>query len=309
MRSFLFILFSLVISTISFCQENKIDGVEPPFWWVGMQNTDLQLMVYEVGISEYQPIIDHKGVTIEKVIKVESPNYLFINLELDKDVKPGIFKIEFKSGEKLIEYDYELKSRVNDSAEREGFNSSDLIYLITPDRFANGDPDNDNVDGYYDKLNRQDPYGRHGGDIKGLIDNLDYIIEMGYTAIWLNPILENNQNEQSYHGYATTDYYKVDPRYGSNEDYQRLSALAEEKGVKIIMDMIANHCGSQHWWMEDLPTKDWLNYQEEYQITNHRKSTLVDPYVSSEDRKLMVDGWYVPTMPDLNQRNKLMSKY
>lgn len=178
-----------------------------------------------------------------------------------------------------------------------------------PDRFANGDPENDEPEGLLEGLNRSDPYGRHGGDIKGVVDHLDYLRDMGFTAIWLNPVLKNDQEQGSYHGYATTDYYRVDPRLGSNEDYRNLGKMASEKRIKLVMDMIFNHCGSGHWWMKDMPMQDWINLYPDYALSNHRRTTNQDPYASESDKKLMTEGWFVPTMPDLNLDNKFLANY
>ncbi len=301
-------LFLLMISISLISQ--SIERVEPPFWWVGMKNTNLQLMIYGEDIGQLTPSLKGDKVYLDAVSRVENENYLFLDLTIDEDATAQSFRISFKNiDNELLNYSYELKEREKGSADRQGFNNSDVIYLITPDRYANGDASNDNISGYPDKLNRGAEYGRHGGDVAGLINSLDYISDMGYTAIWLNPILENNMEQWSYHGYATTDYYKVDPRYGSNEHYREFIKEAERRGLKVIMDMIANHCGSSHWWMEDLPSRDWLNYQEEYKITNHRRTTHQDPYAARNEAVGMVDGWFVPSMPDLNQRNPFMSKY
>ncbi len=286
-----------------------IDRLEPPFWWAGMKNTELQIMVYGKDISRLEPKIDHQGVKIENVVRVDSPNYLFVNLNIS-EAGPGSFNIELKKKKKTeAVYQYKLLGREKNSSARQGFNNSDVIYLITPDRFANGNRDNDNVEGYADKLNRTDPDGRHGGDIQGVIDHLDYISGMGFTALWLNPVLENNMKRTSYHGYATTDYYKVDPRFGTNEDYKKLSEEARKKGIKLIMDMIMNHCGSEHWWMNDLPSKDWINNDARFIQTNHQRPTVQDPYGSQYDKKRFADGWFVEVMPDMNQRNPLLAKY
>jgi glycosidase len=290
--------------------QTNLERVEPPFWWAGMQSQNLQLLVYGSNISSTTPSIDYPGVTIEKIIHVKSGNYLFVDLKFSKNVKAGNFPIHFNvNGKTLHTYPYELKKRKPGSANREGFDASDVIYLITPDRFANGDESNDYVEGMLEKPNRKEAFGRHGGDIQGLVDHLDYMKYMGFTGLWLNPILENDQYESSYHGYATTDYYKVDKRFGSNEEYVDMSLKASQLGLKLIMDMIANHCGSEHWWMKDPPSDDWINNQGSYVNTNHRKETLLDPYGSAKERSLMVDGWFVPTMPDLNQRNELMATY
>ncbi len=289
----------------------SIEKIEPPFWYAGMNNPELQLLVYGKNIQSLYPHIQYDGVKVKQVHLVDNPNYLFIDLHIDGIAKPGTFEIKFQSNKKtILTQNYDLRKRKDNMANRSSFSTKDVIYLITPDRFANSDPTNDEVDSMKEKLNRSAELGRHGGDIQGIIDHLDYIKEMGFTAVWLNPILENNQADTSYHGYSTTDYYKVDPRFGTNEDYINLSQIAADKGLGLIMDIIVNHCGSGHWWMNDLPSDDWVNNQNlPYQQTNHRKSTLLDPYASPSDRKIMTEGWFVPTMPDLNQRNPLMSKY
>ena len=308
--------FSLSFFTLLVClplvlsAQTKIERLEPAFWWAGMQDSQLQLMVYGENIAATNPQLDYPGVQIQQIIKVKSPNYLFLDLILAPDVQPGTFSIAFHQDDKPVAtYDYELKQRKSGSAEREGFNPSDVIYLITPDRFANGNPDNDNTPDTKEQTDRSNKLGRHGGDIQGIVDHLDYIKNLGFTAIWLNPVLENNMQEVSYHGYSTTDFYRVDPRFGSNEEYQQLNEVADEKGIKLVMDMILNHCGSEHWWMNDLPTNDWINFPDEYNQTNHRRTTIQDPYRSSIDYKKFSDGWFVPTMPDLNQNNPLMARY
>lgn len=293
----------------------KLDRVEPPFWWAGMKNPKLQLMIHGENIAETKPELNYPGVEVKAVTSLQSPNYLFIDLELAPDVNPGKIDISFKQrGKTKATYSYELKERAAGSAERQGFNATDVLYLITPDRFVNGDASNDVIDGMREGLNRSEPYGRHGGDIRGIINSLDYLKDLGFTAIWVNPVLENDMEEWSYHGYSTTDFYKVDPRFGTNEEYAELTRKAKEKGIKVIMDMIVNHCGSFHWWMNDFPAKDWVNYQEEYlngeyQITTHRKPVVQDPYSTAIDRKEFFDGWFVTTMPDMNQRNPYMATY
>jgi neopullulanase len=307
-------LFSATIITLlflsSFAQKSKLERVEPMFWWAGMKSPELQLMVHGENISTCDIKFEYPGVELVSVSKVQNPNYLFIDLKLSENVEPGKFEIEFIKEDKIIEsYSYELKERETGSANREGFNSSDVIYLITPDRFINGNPENDWVEGMKEHPNRADKDGRHGGDIRGIINSLDYLQNLGFTAVWLNPVLENNMTQVSYHGYSTTDFYKVDPRYGTNEEYRELNDELDKRGMKLIMDMIFNHCGSEHWWMDDMPMSDWINNYPEYKITNHRHVVNMDPHVSEYDHKTMVDGWFVPTMPDLNQRNSFMEKY
>lgn len=287
-----------------------LERVEPAFWWVGMQHPQLQLLVYGQEIGQAQPSIAYAGVRIDRVTRVQSPNYLFIDLTLLDNQRAAEFTIDFKvNGKVVASYPYRLLARRPGSAERKGFDTRDVLYLITPDRFVNGDPSNDNHPDMLEKADRSNPGGRHGGDIAGMVKSLDYLRDLGFTAIWDNPVLENNMPDYSYHGYAITDFYRVDPRYGTNEAYQKMADLAREKGIKHIMDMIVNHCGSNHWWMKDLPTADWINYGGKFAPTNHKKSTIQDPYVAGVDYQGFVDGWFVATMPDLNQRNPLLATY
>jgi glycosidase len=290
--------------------QNQISRIEPPNWWAGMHNPALQLLLYGKNVAELNPSIEHPGIALERVIKVKNPNYLFLDLRITKDAKPGTLKINFSKNGKVTEsHNWQLLAREPGAAQQAGFDNSDVLYLITPDRFANGDPSNDAVAAMREKPNRAFKGGRHGGDIEGVRQQLDYVKGMGFTAIWLNPLLENDMTEYSYHGYATTDFYKVDARFGSNESYRQLAKEAKAKGIKLIMDMIVNHCGLEHWWMKDLPTHDWINTWASYTETNHRKSVLQDPYAAELDRKIFTDGWFVPTMPDLNQRNPLLATY
>jgi glycosidase len=276
-----------------------------------MHNPELQLMISGKNIAGASVKVDYESAKLKAVSSLESPNYLFIDLEILPGAKPGTFPIELvKAGETITSFDYELKKRETGSSSRTGFNNSDVIYLLMPDRFANGDPANDVIPGMRESVvDRSDRTGRHGGDLKGIRDHLDYLAGMGFTALWMNPILENDMEQVSYHGYSTTDFYKVDPRYGSNEEFQELSTLAGEKGIRMIMDMIFNHIGLYHWWMEDLPSADWINNYPDYVRTNHRRTVNQDPYASEYDRKLMVDGWFVPTMPDLNLHNRYLVNY
>lgn len=283
--------------------------VEPPSWWSGMNNSQLQLLIKADKAGSMEVKINHPGVKLLSVDKADSPDYLFVNLDISK-ATPGIFTIELlDKGERRYSYNYTLYEREKGSADREGFDNSDVLYLIMPDRFANGDPANDEIEGMKEGLNRNDNYGRHGGDIAGIVNKLSYIKDMGFTAVWLNPVLENDMERGSYHGYATTDFYKVDRRFGSNEDYRKLSEQASDMGIKMIMDMIFNHCGSSHWWMEDPPFKDWINHYPDFVPTSHRRTTNMDPYASKTDKKEMVDGWFVRSMPDMNQRNPYMAEY
>ncbi len=284
----------------------RIDRVDPPNWWVGMKWNEVQLMVYGEDLAGAVPTVSYDGVSIKRSSSLSNSNYKFIDLAINSSAKPGTVEIDLGDAGKI---DFPILEREEGRSNLRGFDNADNIYLITPDRFANGDPGNDNVTGMKERANRDEPCGRHGGDIEGMRKNLDYIKDMGFTAIWLNPLLENDMQDNSYHGYSTTDFYKVDPRYGSNEDYKRLADEAREKGMGIIMDMIVNHIGSEHWWMKDLPADDWLNYPDNYVGTNHRRTTLQDPYASERDKQIFSDGWFVRTMPDLNQRNEYMGIY
>ena len=304
----------LFLGSLSF--QAQIERVEPPNWWVDMNNDQLELLIYGKDIAQFTASIENENIQIIEVKKTDNSNYLFLNLDLSKATS-GNFNINFSKKGKPINYSvtYELKERTQDSKLREGFDSSDVIYLITPDRFSNADVSNDIVKTMNEKtIDRKDGYGRHGGDIKGIINHLDYIDEMGFTAIWPSPLLTNDMNESSYHGYAMTDFYQVDPRFGTLEDYKDLAKSAKNKGIKLIMDQVENHIGIEHWWMKDLPANDWVNYQDEYLknnvvITNHRRTTNQDSYASVKDKNLMSEGWFVSTMPDLNQKNPLLANY
>lgn len=282
---------------------------EPAFWWSGMKNPELQLMVYGENIASFRPSVSYPGVKLKSSVALESPNYLLVYLDVE-NAQPGTFDITFTKDKKQIKMPYELKARKKDACKIKGFDSSDVLYLIMPDRFANGDPSNDNLvmkTAY--KTDRNDPSARHGGDLAGIEKHLDYIEDLGVTAIWLNPVLENDMQGGSYHGYATTNYYRVDPRFGTNEDYVRLIDKTHAKGMRVVMDMIFNHCGSDHIWMKDVPSKDWFNNLDKYVETSHIKEVYFDPYASEYDTKRMVDGWFVPSMPDLNQRNPHVATY
>lgn len=283
--------------------------VEPAFWWSGMKNPELQLMVYGKDIAGYRPTVNTPGIYLKSAVTLESPNYLLIYLDL-ADAQPGQFDITFTKDKNQFTYSYELKARKPGASAIKGFDSSDVLYLIMPDRFANGNPANDNLPmrTHY-KVDRNDPNARHGGDLAGIEQHLDYIADLGVTAIWLNPVLENDMEGGSYHGYATTDYYRVDPRFGTNEEYVNLIEKTHQKGMRVVMDMIFNHCGSDHPWMKDIPSRDWFNHLDNYVQTNHDKECYFDPYASDYDRDRMLNGWFVETMPDLNQKNPHVAKY
>ncbi|HNY02988.1 MAG TPA: glycoside hydrolase family 13 protein [Bacteroidales bacterium] len=303
-------LFLFHIPWLLYSQEISLDRVEPPSWWTGFKHPELQLMVHGKNIGTTTVALNYPGLTVRKVHKVANPNYLFVDLTLAPSMRPGKASLRFSSGGKEVaSYTYEFRPREKGSAQRPSFSSHDVIYLVTPDRFANGDKTNDNIPGMAESANRSNKDGRHGGDLKGLTDHLDYIQDLGATALWVNPLLENDQARYSYHGYSTTDYYRIDPRFGSNADYLKLSDEVHRRGMKLIMDMIFNHCGSGHWWMKDLPTPDWINQWPTFTRTNYRASTFTDPYASQSDSNLFVRGWFDSTMPDLNQANPFLSNY
>ena len=304
------IILFLFLFLITICSIHAREvRVEPSFWWSGMEESELQLMVYGDNIADYSAEVTSKDVKIKESVRLGSPNYLLLYLDIAGS-SPETFDILFSDGKNRISYSYELKERNPERYHIESFNASDVLYLIMPDRFANGDPSNDQIPMRMPyKVDRSDPNARHGGDLKGISDRLDYLYDLGVTAIWLNPVLENDMEGGSYHGYATTDYYRVDPRFGSNEEYAKLIADAHSKGMKVVMDMIFNHCGSDHPWVKDVPSADWFNNMGEYVQTSHMKEIYFDPYASEYDKDEMIDGWFVPTMPDLNQRNRHVAKY
>ena len=307
LKKTLFLFLAFVTLTLN----AQIERVEPAFWWVGMKNPQVQLLVHGTEICNRQVFIQYPGIKILKVNRVCSPNYLFVSLEINpKITKAGKFDILFKQPDKAdLSFTYELKNRRIDSAKREGFNSSDVVYLLMPDRFANGDPTNDNVDSQPEKANRSLDNGRHGGDIKGMQDHLDYIRELGATAIWCTPVQENNYDKATYHGYAISDYYKIDPRLGNNDQYNDFVAASHKKGLKVIMDMVSNHCGIWAWWMNDLPMEDWIHQWPTYTQSNFKFTTIKDIHAANIDKKLFMDGWFDKTMPDMNQQNTYFWTY
>lgn len=288
----------------------RVERVEPASWWVGMKDDRLQLLVHGDDVAALEPSIEHPGVTLVGVDRVANPNYLFVNLRIAPETQPGRFPIEFRErGRTRASHDFELRARAPDSAGRRGFGPGDVIYLVTPDRFANGDPSNDAAKGMLEGPARSEPFGRHGGDLAGILARLDYIAGMGFTQLWLTPVLENNQPQMTYHGYAITDFYRVDPRFGSNEQYRQLAEEARRHGIGLVMDMVLNHCGSSHWWMRDLPTPDWFNHEGKFVPTTHVREALQDIHGAEADRRAFADGWFVATMPDMNQRNRFLATY
>lgn len=315
MKKIASIVLGLIAGTVSVfgaSSHGGVTNVEPPFWWTGMSNDTLQIMVTGPDIASADFSIDYAGVTLDRQVALDSKNYKFLYLTVAPDTKPGKIDIRYRLGGRKSSFPYELKARDRAASEYKGFDAGDVLYLLMPDRFAKGLDDKDiDMSGldYPVGADRSNPNGRHGGDMRGIRNHLDYIDSLGVTAIWVCPVLENDMPGGSYHGYATTDYYNIDPRFGSNREWNELIAEAHKKGLKVVMDMIFNHSGSNHPWMKDAPSKDWYNHPEADEMTNYRLTTVHDPYVSDYDLDHTVNAWFVPSMPDLNQRNPHLMKY
>jgi glycosidase len=302
-------LLSLCLSALfAHAAAAPIEHLEPPFWWTGMQHKGLQLMVHGKGIGQLQPRIDYPGVRLVSSTRVANTNYLFLDLEIAADASPGKFDIVFTGEGRSERHPYELRARAAGSSQRQGFGNADAIYQIMPDRFANGDPGNDNIAGM-EGVNRKLGGGRHGGDIAGAIAHLDYIAGLGFTQLWPTPLVENDMPAYSYHGYAATNHYRIDPRYGSNEDFVRLSLEAKKRGIGLIQDVVLSHIGKHHWWMKDMPTPDWINFGGKFVPTRHHRVAVQDKYASKADSHNFTAGWFVEGMPDLNQTNPLVATY
>ena len=324
-------------ATISMNAANKIDRIEPTDWFVGMKNPQVQLMVYGKDIRTADVTTDYPGVRIDSLVRLDSPNYLLIYMNV-KDAQPGTMNLKFSGKGVKQTVKYALKARKMRGEDHKGFTNADVLYMLMPDRFASSGTDKSKIKGMLPySINRNEPSLRHGGDINGIRQHLDYFNDLGVTALWFTPVLENNSpdngKQSTYHGYATTNYYRVDPRFGTNDDYSALIEEAHAKGLKVVMDMIFNHCGFDHPWVKDMPTKDWFNYPEwlypenqarnkktntidgaatvndKYLQTTYKLTPVLDPYASQVDMKETVDGWFVPTMPDLNQRNHHLMTY
>ena len=324
-------------ATISMNAANKIDRIEPTDWFVGMKNPQVQLMVYGKDIRTADVTTDYPGVRIDSLVRLDSPNYLLVYMNV-KDAQPGTMNLKFSGKGVKQTVKYALKARKMRGEDHKGFTNADVLYMLLPDRFASSGTDKSKIKGMLPySINRNEPSLRHGGDINGIRQHLDYFNDLGVTALWFTPVLENNSpdngKQSTYHGYATTNYYRVDPRFGTNDDYSALIEEAHAKGLKVVMDMIFNHCGFDHPWVKDMPTKDWFNYPEwlypenqarnkktntidgaatvndKYLQTSYKLTPVLDPYASQVDMKETVDGWFVPTMPDLNQRNHHLMTY
>lgn len=295
--------------SVSFSQASELQRVEPLFWWTGMKEQVVQVMFYGKNIASAEISTNYPGVKKLRSELTDNPNYQFIYLQIGKRAKPGMLKFKIRDSQKLFYRNFELKARESGSAKRESFTAADAVYLIFPDRFANGNPANDAAEGYHQGADRQHPGARHGGDIEGIIQKLPYLADLGVTALWTTPVFDNNDIQYSYHHYGCTDYYKVDPRMGTAEDYRRLAATARENGIKLILDVVPNHCSSAHWWLNDLPAKNWFNTWDTYTSSNYRMMAWMDPHRSEKDLKRLTNGWFAPNMPDFNLKNKLLFDY
>ena len=317
MKTRILLLCLAMLSTTALRAE-KLDRIEPPCWWVGME-TDLQLMLHGENIAGSAVSVDPsiKGLSVGKVSGTDNPNYLFVEVKIGNRLEPGIYTFTLVTPDgRQIEFDYDLLRRRDGSAKRSSFGPEDAVYLLMPDRFANGDKKNDSSKEAAEKADPKNLGGRHGGDIQGIIDHLDDLASLGVTTIWPTPLTFDNEKSYSYHGYACADYYRIDPRYGTNELYQTFVEKAHAKGMKVIMDMVPNHCGTAHWWMQDLPSQTWINYPENLQRggdrlirTNAAMSTHSDPHASAIDKESCVKGWFDTTMPDMNLADPLVRQY
>ncbi|MGL5937905.1 MAG: glycoside hydrolase family 13 protein [Phocaeicola sp.] len=310
MRKNLLLFMLITLAGIeSLCAATIVKKVEPTNWWADMKNPTLQVLLYGEQLASYEVSISSPDIYLKEVVKLENPNYLLLYLDLS-EATPQTLPITLKKGKKKEVIPYEIKKRNEKASAIQGFNASDVLYLIMPDRFSNGETSNDIVPGMKEsKIDRDDSFARHGGDLKGIENHLDYLTDLGITAIWLNPIQENDMYEGSYHGYAITDFYQVDRRFGSNDDFLNLVKESNRRGLKVVMDLIFNHCGREHFFFQDIPSRDWFNYKGDYVQTTFRTAVQMDPYASNFETKVAIDGWFASAMPDLNQRNKHVADY
>ena len=308
-HTWILLLIALTCLNIQNAQAADIKKVAPSFWWAGMKNPELQILLYGNQISNANVTLSGNNILLKEVVKQENPNYLLLYLDLS-EAQPQTFSIQLKQGKKITNIPYELKTRTHKGEDVKGFTSEDVLYLIMPDRFANGNPDNDIIKGMLEnKVDRNNSYARHGGDLQGIAEHLDYISDLGVTAIWLNPTQENDMKEGSYHGYAITDYYQIDRRFGTNEDFKNLVEQAHSKGLKVVMDMIFNHCGSENYLFKDKPANEWFNFKANYVQTSFKTASVMDTHASNYEKKIATDGWFASVMPDLNQRNRHVARY
>jgi glycosidase len=304
-------VFLLLLGSSALAQMPALERVEPMFWWAGMKNPKLQLIVHGDKIAERSVKLNYPGVKLVQVHKVENPNYLFIDLDISPAAKPGAFNISFtKPGVANLQYKYELKQRGLTASQAQGVTNKDLIYLIMPDRFSNGNPANDSVAGMTQmKVDRSQMYERHGGDIQGVMNHLDYLKDLGITTVWLTPAVTNDMPHASYHGYAVTDHYNIDPRFGTNALYKAFVDKCHALNLKVVMDLVHNHSGINDYLIKDMPMKSWVHQWPEYTNSNFRDPVVMDPHASAIDRKTMLDGWFDHSMADMNENNPYVQNY
>ncbi len=303
------ILFLITIFSVYANRNTLIHRVEPTNWWAGMQQSELQLMLYGPKIGDAAISIDYAGVVIKRKVLTDNPDYVFLYLDITNTAKPGILNIFITLGKKKQSIPYELKARRDGSAVRGSFSEADAVYLVFPDRFVNGNPANDSVPGYHQGVNRADLSKRHGGDIEGIISKIPYLADLGITALWTTPLFDNNDVKYSYHHYGVSDYYKIDPRMGTNDDFIKMTKLCHDKGIKYILDVVPNHCSSAHWWMQSKPSADWFNVWPAFTSSNYRMTAWTDPHRAESDLVRLTKGWFAPNMPDFNLNNPLVFDY
>lgn len=309
MRFFLHQFPVLFLFCISVFGQNPfaIKHIEPRHWWLGLKNNQLQLLIHGKDLASCKVSVSGKGWQLRKIHSTANANYLFLDLEILSTALPGKYPIQLSDEKRIQTIDYELKANKEIAQGGQGYGPEDVLYLIMPDRFSNGNPANDFPAGSLEKPDRNNPSGRHGGDLAGIEKHLDYFENLGVSTLWLNPVLENNQEKYSYHGYAITDYYGIDTRFGNLEDYKRLIRLCHSKKLKMVQDMVANHIGSRHWWMSDMPDSNWVHPRGTK--CNFRIETILDPHAAPADRQKMLNGWFDDHMPDLNQQHPLLATY
>ena len=308
-HKWLLFVFALTCLNVFGAQGSIIKKTAPEFWWAGMKNPELQILLYGEQISNADVTLTGKGVILKEVVKQENPNYLLLYLDLT-EADAQTLTIRLKQGKKLTEIPYELKARVRKGEDIKGFTAEDVLYLLMPDRFANGNQENDIIKGMKESTtDRNNLYARHGGDLQGIANHLTYISDLGATAIWLNPTQENDMKEGSYHGYAITDYYQIDRRFGTNQEFKELVKQAHSQGLKVVMDMIFNHCGNENYLFADKPSKEWFNFSSNYVQTSFKTANVMDIHASNYERRIATDGWFASVMPDFNQRNRHVARY
>lgn len=308
-HKWLLFVFALTCLNVFGAQGSIIKKTAPEFWWAGMKNPELQILLYGEQISNADVTLTGKGVILKEVVKQENPNYLLLYLDLT-EADAQTLTIRLKQGKKLTEIPYELKARVRKGEDIKGFTAEDVLYLIMPDRFANGNQENDIIKGMKESTtDRNNLYARHGGDLQGIANHLTYISDLGATAIWLNPTQENDMKEGAYHGYAITDYYQIDRRFGTNQEFKELVKQAHSQGLKVVMDMIFNHCGNENYLFADKPSKEWFNFSSNYVQTSFKTANVMDIHASNYERRIATDGWFASVMPDFNQRNRHVARY